>query len=165
MSNPRKPLAISLLHGNPGKRPLNRNEPSFKGHPKCPTWLHSLAKAEWKRITSEVAHLDLLKGSDQASLAAYCQSYARWVQAEKQVTAEGQLVREPVVTRSGTVTGYRWKKHPAVAIAKDERAAMIASGRLFGLSPSSRAAIHAPVSDPLASGVDAMDDDELFSVN
>jgi len=160
MSNPRKPLAISLLHGNPSKRPLNHNEPAFTGRPRCPVWLHPLAKREWARIVAELAHLDMLRSTDQSSLAAYCQSYARWVEAEKQVSKEGQMVKEPVVTRSGTVTGYRWKKHPAVTIAKDERAAMIATGRLFGLSPSSRSAIHAPAIDRFPD--DDLSDDELF---
>lgn len=164
MSNPRKPLALLLLHGNPGKRRLNHNEPKFSGTPLCPSWLHPLAKAEFTRITSQLVHLDLLKATDQAALEAYCQSYARWVTAEQQVEAEGQLVKEPIVTRSGNVSGYRWKKNPAVTIAKDERAAMLAAGRLFGLNPSSRASIHAPSPD-LPSSTNDSDDDDLYPMN
>ena len=147
MANPRKPLAVALLHGNPGKRQLNKREPKFTGKPTCPTWLHPLAKREWKRIAAETTGLDLIKATDQSALAAYCQSYARWRTAEEIVEREGQLVQEPIVTRSGNVTGFRWKKHPAVTVAKDERATMLAAGRLFGLSPSSRTSLHVPVEE------------------
>ena len=160
MSNPRKPLALSLLHGNPGKRPLNHNEPKFRGGPKCPDWLYPLARAEFNRLTSELTHLDLLKATDQAALEAYCQSCARWITAEQQVEAEGQLIREPIVTRSGNVSGDRWKRHPASIVAKDERAAMLAAGKLFGLSPSSRANIYAPAPDLPATDED--DDSDLY---
>lgn len=159
MPNPRKPLAVQLLHGNPGKRALNRNEPRFNGKPVCPAWLDPLAKQEWKRITTEFKHLDLLKATDQAALAAYCVSYSRWRSAEEIVEREGQMIREPILTRSGNVSGYRWKKHPAVAIAKDERAAMLAAGRLFGLNPSSRGSIHAPEPEQ---PIDDDSDEDLF---
>jgi P27 family predicted phage terminase small subunit len=107
-------------------------------------------------LNADLSHLDLLKATDQAALAAYCQAYARWVTAERIIEVEGQLVREPIVTRSGNVTGHRWKKHPAVTIAKDERAAMLAAGRLFGLNPSSRSTIHAPATEQRAD-----DDDDI----
>jgi P27 family predicted phage terminase small subunit len=159
MPNPRKPLAVKLLHGNPGKRALNKNEPRFTGKPRCPDWLHPLAKQEWKRIVAEFKHLDLLKATDQAALAAYCVAYARWRTAEEIVEQEGQMIKEPILTRSGNVTGYRWKKHPAVAVAKDERAAMLTAGRLFGLNPSSRGSIHAPEPEQ---HIDDDDDDDIF---
>jgi P27 family predicted phage terminase small subunit len=159
--NPKKPLAIALLHGNPGKRSLNRNEPKFRGRPKCPSWLSALAKKEFKRVLAETDHLDLLKASDQAALEAYCVAYARWITAEEIVEREGQIIREPIVTRSGNVSGFRWKKNPAVTIAKDERAAMLSAGRLFGLSPASRATIHAPMPDQPIDDND-MSDAELF---
>ena len=35
-----KPTALKVLEGNPGKRPLNENEPiPPKGSIKCPSWL------------------------------------------------------------------------------------------------------------------------------
>jgi P27 family predicted phage terminase small subunit len=152
----RKPNALKLLHGN-RRGSINQREPRFKGAPMLPSWLHPLAKTEWKRLMAELSHLDMLKATDQAALAAYCQSYARWITAESAVEAEGQLIREPVVTRSGNISGYRMKKNPAVTIAKDERACMLSAGRLFGLSPVSRAAIHTPSPEAAPS----LDDDDI----
>lgn len=160
MPNPKKPLAMALLHGNPGKRRLNTKEPQIDGKARCPQWLDPLAKREWQRITNEFAHLDLIKATDQAALAAYCVAYSRWRSAEAIIEREGQMVQEPIVTRSGNISGYRSRKHPAVAIAKDERASMLASGRLFGLNPSSRGSVHAPERADLP--VDDDDDLDLY---
>ena len=46
-----KPTAIKILEGNPGKRQLNKYEPSpDKLAPECPDWLSEEAKAEWFRL-------------------------------------------------------------------------------------------------------------------
>jgi len=129
----------------------------------CPDWLNPLARAEFERLISELGHVDLLKATDQAALEAYCVAYARWRSAEEIVDREGQTVREPVVTRSGNISGYRTKKHPAVTVAKDERASMLAAGRLFGLSPASRSSLHAPA--PERPAEDNGSDDDLYAVN
>ena len=35
-----KPTALKVLEGNPGKRPLNENEPKpERKAPECPSWL------------------------------------------------------------------------------------------------------------------------------
>ncbi len=133
-----KPTSMKILQGNPGKRPLNNSEPQFSGLPKCPSWLAKDAKREWKRVTAELAHVGLLKSTDQAALAAYCVAYGRWQTAEAIVTAEGQTVREPIVSKDGAVLGYKTKRHPATIIARDERHSMRASASLFGFDPSSR---------------------------
>lgn len=152
MPGPRpKPTRLKELAGNPGKRKLNKFEPAFSGAPKCPAWITKEAKREWKRIAYELAHLDMLRSVDSAALASYCQSYARWMTAERIVDAEGQTVNEPLVNKSGEVVGHRIKRHPATAIAKDERAAMHKAASMFGFDPSSRSRMttgDAPTSDP-----------------
>lgn len=145
-----KPTAMKLLHGNPGKRPINKQEPGFKGVPTCPAWLTAVAKTEWKRIWSEVSDLELLKATDQMALASYCQSYARWQSAEKIVDKEGQTVNEPImgkkVDEDGElpILGYKVKRHPATIIAKDEKMAMSKLASLLGFDPSSRSRIQVP---------------------
>ncbi len=139
-----KPTAIKMLHGNPGKRPLNKNEPKFTGLPICPPWLPIPAKTEWKRTVIQLAGLDMLKGTDQSALAAYCVACARWMAAEKIVTKEGQTIKEPVVDKTGTVVGHKVKRHPATIIAKDERSSMLKAASLFGFDPSSRSRVQLP---------------------
>jgi P27 family predicted phage terminase small subunit len=160
----RKPTALKILHGS-RKSTINDSEPKFTaGTAQCPEWLHPLAKEEWYRLMEGFGETRLVTGPDQATLAAYCQSYARWVQAEQDVEQRGQLIQEPIVTRSGNISGYRWKKNPSVTVAKDERACMIAAGRLFGLNPSSRASISLPDTTPdeLQRWLDGEADDDLF---
>lgn len=133
-----KPSALKNLGGNAGKRKINKNEPKFSGTPVCPVWITDVAKAEWKRVVADLSALDMLRGVDSASLAAYCLSYARWRSAEETVTAEGQTVQEPIVNKSGEVVGHKVKRHPATTIAKDSLASMLRAAALFGFDPSSR---------------------------
>lgn len=58
---PPKPTAVKELEGNPGKRPLNKNEPKPKQiAPKCPSWLEPDAKKEWRRLSKELETMGLL---------------------------------------------------------------------------------------------------------
>lgn len=86
----RKPLPNNLhvLHGNPGKRARNKNEPKPEPiAPSCPRWLDGRGKAEWKRISGELEKLGLLTKVDRAAMAAYCQLYSRYSQLEEAATA------------------------------------------------------------------------------
>jgi len=72
------------LHGNPGKRPLNTNEPQPElGIPELPTILNGEALLEWHRITAELLRLGLVTKVDRAAVAAYCRAWGRWVEAEE----------------------------------------------------------------------------------
>jgi P27 family predicted phage terminase small subunit len=150
-----KPTALKLLQGNAGKRKLNKNEPKFGGTPVCPVWITDVAKAEWTRVVAELSSLDMLRGVDSASLAAYCLSYARWRSAEEIVTAEGQTVNEPILNKLGEVVGHKVKRHPATTIAKDALASMLRASALFGFDPSSRSRLS--IAEPTA-----VDPFELF---
>jgi P27 family predicted phage terminase small subunit len=143
-----KPTALKLLQGNAGHRPINKREPKFGGVPVCPVWITDVAKAEWARVVADLSALDMLRGVDSASLAAYCLSYARWRSAEEIVTAEGQTVNEPVLNKLGEVVGHKVKRHPATTIAKDSLASMLRASALFGFDPSSRSRLS--VGEPTA---------------
>lgn len=148
MPRPKKPTAMKLLHGN-RKSTINANEPKFSvGGVECPVWLTPIAAAEWERIMKEFEHTGLVTNVDQAALATYCQSYARYLQAEAQVETLGIMIQEEITDRAGKGTGrYRWKRNPATIVSKDERAVMLAAGRLFGMNPSSRSTMAVPESD------------------
>ena len=47
-----KATALKLINGNPGRSPLNMQEPQFQaGIPEKPEWLDTYASEEWNRIT------------------------------------------------------------------------------------------------------------------
>ena len=85
-----KPTAVKKLEGNPGKRKLNTKEPNpGKGMPECPAWLLPEAKTEWIRLSEKLNQMGVLTEIDRSAFAAYCQSYARWKEAQEHINSEG----------------------------------------------------------------------------
>ncbi len=92
-----KPTALKKLEGNPGKRKLNAKEPvPAKGMPDCPKWLLPEAKEEWKRLCQKLSEMGVLTEIDMAAFAAYCQSYARWKEAQEHI--DGPIFVEMFLT-------------------------------------------------------------------
>ena len=82
-----KPTAVKKLEGNPGKRKLNTKEPNpGKGMPDCPAWLLPEAKTEWIRLSEKLNQMGVLTEIDRSAFAAYCQSYARWKEAQEHMS-------------------------------------------------------------------------------
>ena len=127
------PTAIKELEGNPGKRPLNEQEPKpLKKAPPCPKWLEPEAKKEWRRLAKQMESIGILTDVDMAAFASYCQAYARWKEAEEFITQHGTIVKTP--------SGY-WQQVPQVSIAQTYNKIMTKIATEFGLTPSSRSRI------------------------
>ncbi len=91
-----KPTALKVLEGNPGKRRINGLEPKPPASlPTCPGHLSAAAKAEWKRIAKSLNQVGLLTQVDRATMAAYCQTYGRWVEAEEKLAETPLILRTP----------------------------------------------------------------------
>jgi len=133
-----KPTALKRLEGNPGKRPLNEQEPEFRREiPYCPRHLSPVAKREWHRIVKELHSAGLLTVVDRAPLAAYCQLYARWVKAEKELETASLVIT--------TEKGFALP-NPLVGIANGALEGMRKFLIEFGMTPSSRSRLHVPSS-------------------
>jgi P27 family predicted phage terminase small subunit len=126
-------MHLKLVRGNPGKRSIRgQPEPQRpKQLPDPPDYLLPEAKAEWRRIAPELSRLGLLTLLDIHPLAAYCESWARWVLAERLLAATGGKL---------TVMSARGSEmpHPLLRIADNAAADMIKFGSEFGLTPASR---------------------------
>ena len=132
-----KPTALKVLEGNPGKRPLNKNEPKLeKKAPKCPSWLEPEAKKEWRRMSKILEELGILTEIDASAFSGYCQAYARWKVAEEFLTKHGTIFKTP--------SGYI-QQVPQVSIAQTYLKIMKDFCSEFGLTPSARSRIHAAV--------------------
>ena len=128
-----QPTKLKVLHGNPGKRELNKNEPQPEIMiPSPPEHLNDAAKEEWDRVSGELYTLKLLSSIDRSALAAYCQAYGRWVSAEKGIESKGLLVK----TTNGNVI-----QSPLVGIANKSLLIMHKFLVEFGMTPSSRSRI------------------------
>lgn len=136
-----EPTALKRLKGNPGKRPLNREEPRPPSTmPRCPSHLTGEARAEWRRVARTLYELGLLTGVDRAALAVYCQAWARWVKAEGQVAKHGEVVK----TAAGNVM-----QNPYLSIANRAMRQMRDMARELGMTPSARSQIRvAPPEEP-----------------
>ena len=135
------PTALKLVCGNPGRRPIEKTVQPAVEPPPCPDHLTADAKAEWRRTLPELLKLRLISAIDMAALAMYCQSYARWVHAERKMAeleaqAEaGYVIESP----NGFPVQSPWL---AIANAAMEKCKSFMVE--FGMSPSSRARIGAP---------------------
>jgi P27 family predicted phage terminase small subunit len=130
-----KPTRLKILYGNPGRRPLNHNEPTpGVATPRCPAHLCDEAKAEWKRISRELHALGLLARIDRAALAAYCQAWARWVKAEGLLKHTGEVLKSQE-------TGAFYQ-NPYLSVANRALEQMHRFLTEFGMTPSSRSRIH-----------------------
>ena len=128
-----KPTALKILEGNPGKRPLNENEPiPPKGNIKCPSWLLPEAKKEWKRLAPSLEAMGVLTMADLKAFEGYCQAYARWREAEEFLTHHGSIFKTP--------SGYV-QQVPQVSIAQQNLKIMQSFCSEFGLTPATRARI------------------------
>lgn len=133
-----KPTRVKVLTGNPGKRPLNRDEPRPEpAAPECPTELGPVAHREWNRLVGELTKLRMLTNLDRAALAAYCGAYALWAEATEAIQKYGTMVKSP--------SGYPVQS-PYVSIANRQAEIMMRIASEFGFTPASRSRISAPPS-------------------
>lgn len=145
------PTALKVLEGNPGKRPLNQREPKpQKRAPRCPDWLEDEAKAEWARLSDAMERMGILTEMDMAAFASYCQSYARWKEAEEHLTIEGRTIDGG---KDGKVVAS-----PYVSIAQNYMKSMNRYASEFGLTPAARSRIIAGNGQQGESTGDEMDD-------
>jgi P27 family predicted phage terminase small subunit len=131
-----KPTRLKVLTGNPGKRPLNADEPRPEPTiPECPPELGPVARKEWDRLAAELASLKILTALDRAALAAYCNAYGLWAEAIEAIQKYGTMVKSP--------SGYPIQS-PYVSIANRQAEIMMRIASEFGFTPASRSRISTP---------------------
>lgn len=67
-----KPTALKILEGNPGKRPLPKDEPKPVGVVKKPTFLKGKAAKIWKEFAPLVQRMGLLTIADVKAFSRWC---------------------------------------------------------------------------------------------
>ena len=90
---PAKPTALKVVQGNPGKRPLNKNEPKPRVVcPPAPTFMDATAKKEWRRIAKVLAAAKVLTEADLTGLQMYCVEYSRWREAVEALNGPEDII-------------------------------------------------------------------------
>jgi P27 family predicted phage terminase small subunit len=160
MGRTAQPAALKLLNGrgngtDSGGRKVSTG-PAFKRlPPEPPEWLTAEARAEWDRVVPGLSRLDILKEEDRAVLAAYCETWARFVEATRNVQENGLTITNRATRKDGTESEWT-TTNPAVGIASTAGKELRAFAAQFGLTPSSEAALS-------KGGDDGDEDDNPFA--
>lgn len=153
----RRPLPVSVkaLKGTLRNCRIKNNNtyPTLSSVP--PSFLSREAATEYRRAYKLLLDSGVLQQTDRAVFLAYCQSWARWQEAERILAQEGLVLHQPILNRHGEQVGTKAVKHPAINIAKDERAACVRAASLFGFNPQDRQRVAASQPTPQQSEYDA----------
>ncbi len=85
-----KPTNLKVINGNPGKRPLPKNEPiPEEGAVPMPRGMDPIAQRVWKQHAPELIRLKLLKPLYADMFKAYCEAMAEYEKAMKFVKEKG----------------------------------------------------------------------------
>jgi len=130
-----KPTVLKVIQGNPGRKPLNKAEPKPNSVAlECPSELSDDAKAEWNRLYPYLFRTGLLTEADLTAFSAYCQTYGRWIVAERALATEGELL----TTDKGNIV-----QNPRLWVANKALDQMYKFMSEFGLTPASRSRVKA----------------------
>ena len=134
------PTKQRILRGNPGKRPLNGNEPVYPSPGEefdaIPDDLQGnvLAASEWHRLAPMLRRTGHVAESDRTALIAMCLEWARYIEATKKIRELGMVVKAP--------SGYPIV-NPYLSIATKALAGCNKLWPELGLTPSSRSRVNA----------------------
>lgn len=126
------PVVLRLVKGNPGRRPIPEVPIVSAVIPEKPAHLSDAASAEWDVVAPQLHEAGLLSTIDRTALAAYCQAYGRWVEAEVALKTHGTLVKSP--------SGFPMVS-PYLTVANKAMEQMTKMLIEFGMSPSSRSRV------------------------
>lgn len=135
---PPKPTHLKLLAGNPGKRPLNTQEPQpRKQAPRVPAWLNAEEKREWARLVPLLKNMGVLTVVDADALAIYVHTFVKWRAAEDFLAKHGDVY--PLRDDKGQIRCMQ--QFPQVSIARNLLLVLRAYQQEFGLTPAARCRI------------------------
>lgn len=124
-----KPTALKLLNGNPGRRPLNKLEPTPEpGIPDPLAQLTPEGMDHYRALTERLSAVRVLTVNDGPALSGLAQSIADYEQATGELARMGKVI----LTDRGAV------KNPWTTIQKQAFDQMQKGFTDFGLTPASR---------------------------
>ena len=136
-----KPTAVKKLQGTHRPDRANANEPQPPvpdSVPYAPRFLNDEGKREWRRLVGVLMEMGLYTDADRAALAMYCQSWGRWVIAERKVSELDSVV---AVTDKGYSHVHAWRLEANKAM--EQIKSLLGE---FGLTPATRARLKVPQS-------------------
>lgn len=129
------PSALRLLRGNPGKRPINVDEPQPGAlEAVCPALLADpVARLEWDRAIVPAIAIGQVTAADRALAIAHCELWATW---QSQLA---EAVKHPHVVAVGK---HKYPTpNPARIMANKTLQLLAGVDEKLGFSPTSRAKV------------------------
>lgn len=128
-----KPTHLKLLAGNPGKRPLNQNEPQPQGNlHEAPQWLTEDQKAGWAYAIAN-APAGMLKRLDRSAMTAFVVAEDLHRQASIAVGKFGLITKSPAKGEP--------MQNPYLPIINRQAQIMLKAAAELGFTPSSRSRV------------------------
>lgn len=135
-----KPTHLKLLAGNPGKRPLNKNEPKPLGNlQEAPDWLTEDQKAGWDYAIMN-APAGLMKRLDRSALTAFVVAEDLHRQASVAVGKFGLITKSPSKGEP--------MQNPYLPIINRQAQIMLKAAAELGFTPSSRSRVSVEPGNP-----------------
>lgn len=132
-----KPTALKLIDGNPGKKPLNKEEPhSSNIYPDKPHNLSPIAFRFWDNLVETLADMNVLQSADRTSMIGLCEAWADSEELRDAVRSEGRVYT--TVTQSGDTM---IRPNPKVAMYVQAQLMVKAYLIEFGLTPAARSRV------------------------
>jgi len=123
-----------------GRKPTPKRGEILETELEPPIELTSDARTEWRRVSTILCADAIINELDRGLLAAYCQAYGRWVQAERVLAKMAEL--DPIASAL-TITTKNGNaiQNPIIGIANKALADLARYAVELGMTPSARARI------------------------
>jgi P27 family predicted phage terminase small subunit len=142
------PTRFKEIFGNPGKRPLNENEPQPDTLDDFSPPEHiandELAVRKWGEAVRVLYDMQVMTVADRETLARYCLVWSHWMQMREKCRQLGREIMHYEADPNRTDGRLRIKWAQPAPWAVDEKAArkdLLQLEREFGLTPSSRSQV------------------------
>lgn len=127
------PTVLKVRAGNPGKRPLNQNEPQPRADLAAPPqWLTDRQKATWLEVI-DLAPSGLLKDVDASVFTVWVVAFDLYQEASDKLARTGMLIKAPK-------TGVPMQS-PYLAIVNRQAQIMMRAVAEMGFTPASRSRV------------------------
>lgn len=131
-----KPTALKKLEGNPGKRRINKKEPSPRGKPSPPAMLDRDGKAEFRRLMAALPP-GMLTRADRAVMSLHADAWSMYTQTRKEIEEHGIL---GVGSTGNDIVS------PRISVLKFSAEVLLKTADRLGLSPAVRTRLETPSS-------------------
>jgi len=161
------PTHLKLVTGNPGRRPLNGDEPQpRRERPSAPAHISDAAREVWGQAVLVLDEMGVLTAADVLAIEILCEAIADHRAAGETIAAcaaqakrdndagatsdfstDGRYYR--TINQAG---GVMWRAHPALALRSDADRRIRSWCSEFGLSPAarSRIVVNQDAKDPIS---------------